>query len=64
MFVALLLLNIVHPGLVLKGPESSYPSRRWWKRGKAEGKTSSAGSAFEPLTSRSFELASRRGGVP
>lgn len=30
MFIALLILNIVHPGLVLKGPESSFP--RGWKR--------------------------------
>ena len=30
MFIALLVLNIVHPGLVLKGPESSFP--RGWRR--------------------------------
>ncbi|KAK0648568.1 RTA1 like protein-domain-containing protein [Cercophora newfieldiana] len=34
MFVALLILNIVHPGLVLKGPESSFP--RGWKRRTGE----------------------------
>lgn len=33
MFIALLILNIVHPGLVLKGPESSFP--RGWKRPSA-----------------------------
>ena len=41
MLLALMLLNIVHPGLVLKGPGSSFPSGvKWWKGRSA---------AFEPL---------------
>lgn len=48
MLLALVLLNIIHPGLVLKGPESSIPSGKvkWWKGRSA---------AFEPLALQSFD---------
>ncbi|KAK4444548.1 putative lipid transporter atnI [Podospora aff. communis PSN243] len=49
MFIALLILNAVHPGMVLKGPESSFP-RGWRRRSvKSEG--------MEPLSD--FELGQR-----
>lgn len=34
MLVALFALNVVHPGMVLKGPDSAFPSIkfRWWRR--------------------------------
>jgi hypothetical protein len=48
MLLALASLNLIHPGIVLKGPESSIPSTkiRWWK-GRA--------AAFEPLALESFD---------
>ncbi|GJN80164.1 hypothetical protein PLIIFM63780_003688 [Purpureocillium lilacinum] len=48
MLLAIASLNIVHPGMVLKGPESSFPSSkiRWW-RGRS--------AAFEPLALQSLE---------
>ena len=36
MFIALLILNIVHPGLVLKGPESGWKRRAARKSETAE----------------------------
>lgn len=54
MLLALVLLNFVHPGVVLKGPESSLPSTgfRWGRS-----------AAFEPLATAgasSVELVDRR----
>lgn len=48
MLVALASLNLVHPGLVLKGPGCNFPSSkiRWWKGRSA---------AFEPLALQSFD---------
>ncbi|KAJ6445102.1 RTA1 domain-containingprotein [Purpureocillium lavendulum] len=48
MLLAIAFLNIVHPGMVLKGPGSSFPSSRirWW-RGRS--------AAFEPLALQSLE---------
>lgn len=57
MFIALLILNIVHPGLVLKGPESSYP--RGLRR-KAKG-NSAKNSEFQALDPSSSMELGRRG---
>ncbi len=57
MVIALVVLNVVHPGLVLKGRESSYPSR--WRRNR-DNKVG-ARSAIEPLNSSSFEMERRDG---
>ncbi|KAL9487834.1 hypothetical protein ACSS6W_000111 [Trichoderma asperelloides] len=48
MLLVLASLNLIHPGLVLKGPGCSFPSSkiRWWKGRSA---------AFEPLALRSFD---------
>ncbi|KAL6693194.1 RTA1 like domain-containing protein [Trichoderma pleuroticola] len=48
MLLALASLNLVHPGIVLKGPGSSFPSSKthWWKGRSA---------AFEPITLQSFD---------
>ncbi|KAI1463051.1 RTA1 like protein-domain-containing protein [Daldinia caldariorum] len=62
MLVALGLLNIVHPGIVLRGPDSSFPrgSWKWWKNRK-DGKSRSL---FIPLDSGSLlEVSPHRGGV-
>jgi hypothetical protein len=52
MLIALLIMNAVHPGKVLKGPESSFPRTwpRFWK-GKSEN-----GPELEGLDSSSVEL--------
>lgn len=48
MLLALVSLNLVHPGIVLRGPGSSLPSSkiRWWKGRSAP---------FEPLALQSFD---------
>ncbi|KAL6890071.1 RTA1 like domain-containing protein [Trichoderma evansii] len=48
MLLALASLNLIHPGLVLKGPGCSIPSSKilWWKGRSA---------AFEPLALQSFD---------
>ncbi|KAK0612120.1 RTA1 like protein-domain-containing protein [Immersiella caudata] len=52
MLIALIILNVVHPGLVLKGPESSFP-RGWKRRSRAKSE------GTEPLSD--FELGHRDG---
>ena len=52
MLIALLVINFMHPGKVLRGPESSFPQAwRWcWK-----GKFADSRGAHE-VSSSSFEL--------
>ena len=55
MLIALFAMNVVHPGVVLKGSESSFPGG--WRRRKA-GKTDEFP---PPESSGSFELGHRNG---
>lgn len=59
MFVALVVLNVVHPGMVLKGPESSFPPR--WKR-RRNGKFGDD-SVLQPLDAAYIEMGSQDGMV-
>ncbi len=57
MLLALILLNLVHPTKVLKGPESSFP-RIWTRRWKRKGKSGS-GAEFQGLDESNLELTGR-----
>lgn len=58
MLLALLILNAVHPGKVLKGPESSFP-RTWPLRWKSK---LGSGSEYQGMETSSVELNPRRHG--
>lgn len=55
MLLALILLNVVHPTKVLKGPESKFP-RTWTRRWKRKDKS---GSDFQGLDESNVELNGR-----
>jgi hypothetical protein len=55
MLIALLIINTVHPGKVLVGPESSFP-RTWPRRLKDKLRN---GSEYQGMDSSSVELTAR-----